>query len=310
MNKNSFLLLGYSNIARKRIISVFLKKKIIFSIASKSYKKKIIGAKSQFSNYEDALIQSTANIVYISLPNSLHFYWAKKALLLGYHVVVDKPLCLNMREANILLKIAKKNKKLISESIFYNYHNQIKKIIILAGGIKKIELIKVNFHIPAPSKNSLLMSNKFNGGVIMDMLPYASSINRIFFNERIIKTNVEILRNSTKLPISFKLKVTYKNKKYVGSFKFGGKYLNNITLFTKKKILSIDRVFSPPTDMNLLVNIVENELKKTHIVKQNDCFEKYIIELVSKIKNKKFLYYYNQIKDDQIFRNKVQKKIL
>ena len=43
--KLNFLLLGYSQIAKKRIIDVLLKNKINFSIASKSYKKKINGAK-------------------------------------------------------------------------------------------------------------------------------------------------------------------------------------------------------------------------------------------------------------------------
>ena len=53
-------------------------------------------------------MKSDANIVYISLPNSLHFYWAKKALLHGYHVIIDKPMCVNKSEANILINIAKK----------------------------------------------------------------------------------------------------------------------------------------------------------------------------------------------------------
>ena len=41
MKKNNFLLIGYSHIARKRIIEVFLKNKIEFSVASKSFKEKL-----------------------------------------------------------------------------------------------------------------------------------------------------------------------------------------------------------------------------------------------------------------------------
>ena len=62
MKKNYFLLIGYSNIARKRIIKVFLKKKIPFCVASKSFNKKIKGEKKQFLDYEDALKNSGANI--------------------------------------------------------------------------------------------------------------------------------------------------------------------------------------------------------------------------------------------------------
>ena len=89
MKKNNFLLIGYSHIARKRIIEVFLKNKIEFSVASKSFKEKIKGVKKQFLNYEDALLNSDANIVYISLPNALHFYWAKKNNDLNLIAAVD-----------------------------------------------------------------------------------------------------------------------------------------------------------------------------------------------------------------------------
>ena len=103
MKNNSLLLIGYSNIARKRLINVFLKNKIPFSVASKTFLKKINGAYKQFSDYNKALKTSGANIVYISLPNSLHFYWAKKAILNGYHVIVDKPICYKISKQKVLL---------------------------------------------------------------------------------------------------------------------------------------------------------------------------------------------------------------
>ena len=55
------------------------------------------------------------------------FIGQKKALLLGYHVIIDKPICNKLSETKKLIKIAKTNRKLLSEATFYNYHNQIKK---------------------------------------------------------------------------------------------------------------------------------------------------------------------------------------
>ena len=65
MQKNSFLLIGYSNLARKRIVKTFIENKIQFSVASKTFDKKIKKTKKQFLNYEEALLNSNANIVYI-----------------------------------------------------------------------------------------------------------------------------------------------------------------------------------------------------------------------------------------------------
>ena len=49
------LILGYSNIVKRRVLSVLKEKKIEIYIASKSYKKKIPGIKKQFESYEQAL---------------------------------------------------------------------------------------------------------------------------------------------------------------------------------------------------------------------------------------------------------------
>ena len=63
------LILGYSNIVRRRILSVFKEKKIQLFIASKSHKNQIQGVKKQFKSYEIAIKKCKPNLVYISLPN-------------------------------------------------------------------------------------------------------------------------------------------------------------------------------------------------------------------------------------------------
>ena len=53
------LILGYSNIVRKRVLSVLKEKKITLFVASKSYKQKIPGIKKQFKS--DYSISITGN---------------------------------------------------------------------------------------------------------------------------------------------------------------------------------------------------------------------------------------------------------
>ena len=308
--KFSFLLLGYSHIARKRVIDVFLKNKVSFSIASKSYLQKIKGAKKQFSDYDDALLNSGANVAYISLPNSLHFYWAKKALLLGYHVIVDKPLCYMISETKELINIAKKNNKLLSEAIFYDYHSQIKKLLKITKGKKKINKVKVNFVIPMPTKKSILLSKKFKGGVIMDMGPYAASINRIFFEEKITNDRIIVKTNSKNLPISIKLKIQYGKKTFEGLFKFGDEYINKVIFFTKTKKIELNRVFSPPSNIDLDIKMTEKNKKKFYLIKKDNCFENYFLELGKNLYKNNYFYYLKQIKKDHLFRDKIESKFL
>ncbi len=97
------LILGYSNLFRRRIFNVLVKNSIKFSIASKSSKVKEKKAYKWYTNYFKALHHSEADIVYISLANSHHYYWAKKALEKGYHVIVDKPLSKNYLQTKLLV---------------------------------------------------------------------------------------------------------------------------------------------------------------------------------------------------------------
>ena len=218
--KYKVLLLGYSNIAKKRYIKTFIKKRIPFCVASKSFSKKIKGAYKQFDNYHDAIKFSDANIVYISLPNSLHFYWSKQALLNGYHLVVDKPITVKLGQIKKLINIAQKKNLLISEATFFNYHKQFEFITKKCGNFNDIQQILVNFTIPMPKKSSLLLSKKFNGGVIMDMGPYVSSIKRIFFKGKYIKKYLILKKNSSDLIISLDILLKYKTKIFIGTFKY------------------------------------------------------------------------------------------
>ncbi len=301
------LLLGYSKIAKKRVLNYFKKKEYIISIASLSYKKKIKNISEQFNSYDVALKKSKANIVYISLPNSLHYKWAYKALELGYHVIVDKPLCDTPNELNKLINLSYQNKKLLCEATYFNYHDQFNKLIKTIGHLNNINKVKCVFTIPMPHKDSLLRSNSFKGGVLMDMGPYASSIARIFFNERILSKQISMQRNEKKLITSIKFLIKYKNKSYYGNFKFGGKYKNNLTVYYKSNSIAVNRVFSPPSDQNLeLINKFKKSIS-TIKIKKDDCFANFFSDVTTKIKNKDYYFFIDQMKFDNFFRNKILK---
>lgn len=300
------LLIGYSNISRKRFINYFIKKKIRFSIATRSYKGKIDKVFNQYNNYNIALKNSKANIAYISLPNSLHYVWAKKALELGYHVIVDKPICKQYLDSFKLINLAKKKNRLISEATFFNYHRQIKKALKIVQGKKNISKVYANFTIPLPPKNSILLSRRLQGGVIMDMGPYGAAIHRIFFNTNILKKKILIKHNKKKLPIEINLNLSYKNKIYKGKFRFGGKYKNQIIIFFSNSKIIINRAFSPPESENLVLELHKNLLTKKILIKKDNCFGNYFDKILSSIKKKNFSKFYREILVDQEFRNLIK----
>ena len=67
------------------------------------------GAASVYSDMDAFLADPAVNFVYIATPNSLHFAQAKRALLAGKNVILEKPFCPCTEEAAELVALAREN---------------------------------------------------------------------------------------------------------------------------------------------------------------------------------------------------------
>lgn len=72
-----------------------------------------------YSCFDELLKQPEIELVVLSLPNTLHYEHAKKALLAGKHVVVEKPFTITSAEAKELITLAKQQNCKLSV-----YHNR------------------------------------------------------------------------------------------------------------------------------------------------------------------------------------------
>lgn len=59
------------------------------------------------------------DLVIVTSPNTDHFRWAREALLAGKHVAVEKPFTVNVAEADELIDISRRHKKILTV-----YHNR------------------------------------------------------------------------------------------------------------------------------------------------------------------------------------------
>lgn len=67
------------------------------------------GAASVYSDMDAFLSDPAVNFVYIATPNSLHFAQAKRSLLAGKNVILEKPFCPCAEEAAELVALAREN---------------------------------------------------------------------------------------------------------------------------------------------------------------------------------------------------------
>jgi len=305
------LILGYSSLCKRKIIPALknLFTEIEFCISSKSQNRQYVGESEWFTSYEDALKKSKADIVYISLINSEHYYWAKKFLKNNYHVIIDKPATLNFKQAKDLIKIAKKKRKLLSEAVVFHHHHQINKAMHEIKSIKNLDSLEAKFTIPKLEKKNFRNYKKYGGGCLLDMGSYAAAIFRMYISEDYSKISIQCFSNYTKNGFNknFNVLVLTPNKFFTGFFSFDEKYENTLALSTKRKKVIINRVFSPPNDQNLILQINQGRVKKEKKIKKDDAFLNYFKFIFKTIKRKSFENSYQNILKDSFFREKLKK---
>lgn len=74
------------------------------------------------TDYEELLRPDAAPVVYIALPNSVHYEYALRALQAGKHVIVEKPMCTTFRDARVLAEEARSRHLHLIEAVTLLHH--------------------------------------------------------------------------------------------------------------------------------------------------------------------------------------------
>ena len=70
-----------------------------------------------YGSYEDLLNDREIDVVYISVPNTLHSEWIIKALEAGKHVLCEKPIVTTMKELESVEAALKKHRVVLFEAL-------------------------------------------------------------------------------------------------------------------------------------------------------------------------------------------------
>jgi len=131
------------------------------------------------TNLEEILTDEKIDTIYVALPNSLHYEYAKKVVEHGKHVIVEKPFCVSEQQAQQLFELGKKNNVLVFEAIMTKYNPcyiEAKKHLHELGNIR---IVNVNFSQYSRKyekfKNGIIapsFSSELAGGSLMDLGVY------------------------------------------------------------------------------------------------------------------------------------------
>jgi predicted dehydrogenase len=135
--------------------------------------------------YEAVLADPAVDAVYIPLPNHLHRAWVLKALAAGKHVLCEKPLALNAREAGEMAAQAAASGRLLMEAFMYRFHPRSRavKALAAAGGLGRLCSVKAAFCYAMEaglleSADNFRLRPETGGGALLDVGCYGVSAAR------------------------------------------------------------------------------------------------------------------------------------
>ena len=143
------------------------------------------GIPRYYQSYEDLLSDKSIEAVFIPLPNDMHLEWIKKSVDAGKHIICEKPLTLNAREASEAIEYAAKKDTLLMEAFMYRFHPQWIKAreLVQTENIGNLRAVHTFFSYQNTDPYNIRNILEMGGGGILDIGCYAVSIARYIFDK-------------------------------------------------------------------------------------------------------------------------------
>lgn len=148
------------------------------------------GAEKVYTDMDAFLADENINFVYIATPNLLHYPQAKKALLAGKNVILEKPFCTTADHARELVALAREKGLFLIDAVPTAFLPNLEVLKEALPKIGKVKLVQANYSQYSSRYDLLLkgeMPNIFNpefaGGCLMDINFYNLYLNIALFGK-------------------------------------------------------------------------------------------------------------------------------
>ena len=148
------------------------------------------GAGKVYTDMDAFLADEEINFVYIATPNLLHYAQAKKALLAGKNVILEKPFTTRAEQAKELVEIAKARHLFLVDAVPPAFLPNLEILREQLAKIGRIRLVMSNYSQYSSRYDQVLAGEKPNifnpeyaGGCLMDINFYNVYLNIALFGK-------------------------------------------------------------------------------------------------------------------------------
>ena len=144
---------------------------------------KELGIPKAYGSYEELLADREIEAVYNPLPNHLHVPWSIKAAEAGKHVLCEKPIALDAKEAEQLVAARNRTGKLITEAFMVRSHPQWLRAreLVRQGKIGELRAVQGLFTYFLTDPTNVRNMADIGGGGLYDIGCYPIVTSRFLF---------------------------------------------------------------------------------------------------------------------------------
>lgn len=171
-------IIGCGKIAHKFASDLALIKDAeLTAVASRNYEKANAFAdkyktKTAYGSYNELFVDEDVEIVYIATPHHLHAEMSIKAMENNKHVLCEKPLSINKKEAISIIETSRRTQRFFMEALWTRFNPSFvaAKKLIDEGVIGKIKYINADFAFRSEfSTDDRTLDINLGGGAILDI---------------------------------------------------------------------------------------------------------------------------------------------
>jgi predicted dehydrogenase len=137
-----------------------------------------------YGSYEELLEDAALDAIYVPLPNDLHAPWTIAALEAGKHVLCEKPLAMDVAEAQTMIDAAEAANVRLAEAFMYRHHPTWVDAVRLVreGAIGELRAVQSWFSYHNDDPDDIRNRPEHGGGALMDIGCYCINLSRWLFD--------------------------------------------------------------------------------------------------------------------------------
>jgi predicted dehydrogenase len=156
-----------------------------------------LGIPTTYGSYEELLADPTLEVIYNPLPNHLHVEWTARAARAGTHVLCEKPVALDARQAETLVAVQRETGKLIGEAFMIRHHPQWQqaRAWVREGRIGDLVSVQTAFSYFNRDETNIRNKKDVGGGALYDIGCYVAATARDLFGREPVRAIALIERD-------------------------------------------------------------------------------------------------------------------